>query len=59
MPSITGLATDSALTAVENKLPSVCSLVTKTDYNTNTFDIEKKILIMIMINTSLLQNLIN
>ena len=29
MPSITGLATNSALTAVENKIPNVSSLVKK------------------------------
>ena len=34
MPSITVLATNSALTAVENKIPNVSNLVTKADYNT-------------------------
>ena len=43
IPSITGLATNLALTAVENKIPDVSSLVTKTDYNTKISDIEKKI----------------
>ena len=33
IPSITGLATNSALAAVENKIPDVSSLVKKTDYN--------------------------
>ena len=42
-PSISGLATNSALTAVENKIPNVSNLVTKTDYNTKISDIEKKI----------------
>ena len=32
--SITGLATTSALTTVENKTPNISGLVTKTDYNT-------------------------
>ena len=41
--SISGLATSSALTAVENKIPSVSNLVTKTDYHTKISDIEKKI----------------
>ena len=41
--SITGLATNSTLTAVENKIPNVSNLVTKTDYNTKISDIEKKI----------------
>ena len=57
IPSITGLATNSELTAVENKIPDVCSLVKKTDYNTKISDIEKKILIIIMTNRLLLQNL--
>ena len=43
IPIITGLATSSALTAVENKIPDVSDLVTKTDYNTKISDIEKKI----------------
>ena len=33
IPSITGLATDSALTAVENKIPNVGWLVAKTDFD--------------------------
>ena len=43
IPSITGLATTSALTAAENKIPNVRSLVKKTDYDTKMSDIEKKI----------------
>ena len=43
IPSITGLATNSTLTAVENKIPDVSGLVTKTDYNSKISDIEKKI----------------
>ena len=35
MPSINNLATTTALTAVENKIPNVNNLVEKTDYNTN------------------------
>ena len=34
IPSISGLATNSALTAVENKIPDVTSLVTKTEFDT-------------------------
>ena len=34
MPSISGLATNAALTVVENKIPNINSLVMKTDYNT-------------------------
>ena len=59
IPNITGLATSSALTAVENKILDVSSLFKKTDYDIKISDIEKKkILIMIMTNTLLLQNLI-
>ena len=43
MPSITNLTTNSALTAVENKIPDVSGLVKKTDYNTKTNEMEKKI----------------
>ena len=42
IPSITGLATNSALTAVENKIPDVISLVKKTDYNKKVSEIENK-----------------
>ena len=44
IPSITGLATNSALTAVENKISDVSSLIKKTDYYTKISDIEKKII---------------
>ena len=43
IPSITGLATNSALTTVKNEIPDVSSLVKKTDYDTKISDIEKKI----------------
>ena len=33
IPSITDLATTAALTAAENKIPSVSGLVKKKDYN--------------------------
>ena len=33
MPSITSLATNSELSALENKIPDVCSLVEKTNLN--------------------------
>ena len=41
--SINGLATRSALTAVENKMPEVSGLVKKTDFNTKVTGIEGKI----------------
>ena len=43
IPDITGLATSSALTGVENKIRDVSSLVKKADYDTKISDIEKKI----------------
>ena len=43
IPSIRGLATNTALTAVENKIPDVSSLVKKTDYNTKISEIENKV----------------
>ena len=46
MPSIGGLATISALNALENKIPNIRSLLKKKrkkkDYNTNITKIEKK-----------------
>ena len=43
IPSISGLASSSALTAVENKINDVSSLVKKTDYNTKISEIENKV----------------
>ena len=43
IPSITGLATNSELTAVEHKIPGVSRLVKKTDYNTKISEIENKV----------------
>ena len=43
MLRITGLATNSALTAVKNKILDVSSLVKKTDYDAKISDIEKKV----------------
>ena len=55
-----GLAATSALTAVENKIPNVSSLVKKTDYDTKADEIEKKITDhKSMTNILLLQNLLN
>ena len=43
IPSITGLATTSVLTAVKNKIPNINSLVKKTDNDTKITEIEKKL----------------
>ena len=40
---ISGLVTTSALTAVENKIPSVSNLVKKTDFDTKISELEKKL----------------
>ena len=56
IPSITGLATTSALTAVENKIPDVSSLVKKTITQKHQV-LKRKLLIMTMTNILLLQNL--
>ena len=40
IPSVTGLATTSALTTAENKIPSINNLVKKTDYDTKIGEIE-------------------
>ena len=42
IPSISGLATNSALTAIENKITDISSLVKKTDYKTKISEIENK-----------------
>ena len=43
IPSISGLATSFALTAVENKIADINNLVKKTDYDTKINKIEKKV----------------
>ena len=43
IPRISSLATKTAFTAVENKIPHVSSLVKKTDYNTKINEIEKEV----------------
>ena len=43
MPSISGLVTTSASTAIENKISSLSNLVKKTDYDTKNSKLEKKV----------------
>ena len=57
--SISGLATNAALSAVENKMPNISSLVKTAHYDTKITKTEKKLLVMTMINVLLLQNLIS
>ena len=40
IPDISGLATKTALTTVENEIPSITGLVKKTNYDTKITDIE-------------------
>ena len=40
--SLSGLATNSALNAVDNEIPDVRNLVEKADYDTKFTEIEKK-----------------
>ena len=58
IPSITRLANNSALTAVENKIPDVSSLVKRQTITQKLLKLKRKLLIIIIINTLLLQNLI-
>ena len=43
IPGVSNLGTKTALTAVENKIPSVSDLVKKTDYNTKITEVENKL----------------
>ena len=43
MPDISSLATKTALTTVENKIPNVSSLTKKTNYNTKISRLDDKI----------------
>ena len=45
IPDITYLATTTALTAVENKIPNVSNLLKKTDHNTKISEIKNEITI--------------
>ena len=58
IPNIFKLATTNVLTAVENKTPSVSNLVEKLIITQKLLKLKRKLLIVIMINISLLQNLI-
>ena len=40
---VNNLATKTALTTVENKIPSISNLVNKTNYNTEVTEIENKL----------------
>ena len=43
IPDVSGLATASALTAVENKIPDITSLIKKTDFDTKLKNISDRV----------------
>ena len=59
IPSIIDLATTTALTAVESKIPNVRNLVKTQTIRQKLIKLKKKLLIETMINILLLQNLIS
>ena len=59
IPSIINLAPTTALTAVENKIPDTSNLVKKLTITQRLMQLKRKLLIIVMINTVLLQNLIS
>ena len=60
IPSINNLATTTALTAVENKILDVSNLAKKKlTIIQKLMKLKKKLLIIVMINTLLLQNLMS
>ena len=58
IPSISGLAKTSALTVAENKTPDVSNLVKNLAMTQKLMKLKIKLLIIVMINTLVLQNLI-
>ena len=59
IPSIINLATTTALTAVENKIPDTSNLVKKLTITQRLMQLKRKLLFIVMVNTLLLQNLIS
>ena len=58
IPDISGLAAKTALTTVENKIPSISGLVKKQTIILRLLILKINLIIIIMINTLLLQSLI-
>ena len=59
IPNINGLATNSALNAIENKTPDVIFLVKRHIMIQKLVKLKRNLLIIIMIDILLLQNLIS
>ena len=49
IPSITNLPTTAALTSVENKIPNVTDLAEKVNYDAKISEMEKNILLLLII----------
>ena len=58
IPSISGLATNSALNAVQNKIPDVSNLVKKNIWYYEILDIESKYILLQLIAINLLKILL-
>ena len=56
IPCISGLTTNSAMTAVENKIPNIISLVKKQIITQKLVNLKKNLLVINMMNILLLQN---
>ena len=54
VPDNTNLATTAALTAVEDKIPHTGDLVKKADYDTKMSEIDKNILLLLIITKGIL-----
>ena len=54
VPDNTNLATTVALTAVEDKIPNTGDLVKKADYDTKMSEIDKNILLLLIITKGIL-----
>ena len=52
IPGITNLATTAAFTTVENKIPNFSDLVKKTDYDAKISEMQKNILVLLIIISS-------
>ena len=59
IPSISRLARNAALTAFENKIADIRSLVKNTDYTQKLLKFKRNLLIIIMANILLFQSLIS
>ena len=59
IPNVTNLASTTAVTAVENKIPNVSNFVKKLTIAQRFMKLERKLLIIVMINVLLIKNLLS